>query len=226
MNTQAHADCSSTGFTRIELIVLIAILAFVAFMGLSALSAAKCNANSINCINYLKQVGLSFRLWAGDNYDRMPMQVSTNAGGTMELVAGGTVAPHFLVMSNELESPANLICPGDKAARVSENWNSLTDANLSYFVVPEADEAIPKMWLSGDSNLTTNEIRLKSGVVAVSESLKLSWTTKRHWKVDNLVFADGSVEPLLNLRLQEYATNVLRTYREATTNVSFRIVIP
>jgi hypothetical protein len=33
------------------------------------------------------------------------MQVSVTNGGTMELVNGGTVFEHFLVMSNELSTP-------------------------------------------------------------------------------------------------------------------------
>ena len=44
---------------------------------LPALAAAKRKAQRINCVNNLKQVGLAFRIWEGDNNDKYPMAVST-----------------------------------------------------------------------------------------------------------------------------------------------------
>ena len=41
-------------------------------MLLPALAAAKKKAQKINCINNLKQVGLAFRIWEGDNGDKYP----------------------------------------------------------------------------------------------------------------------------------------------------------
>lgn len=228
MKSKSNVSTANLGFTRVELVVLIVavtLVAAIAFVGFSALGAAKRHAVGLNCLSQLKQVTMSFRLWAGDNDNRFPMQVSTNAGGTKELVASGSLAPHFLVMSNELESPTLLKCPGDKATRVATTWEGLTDATLSYFVVLEADESLPQLWLSGDSNLTTNSIPLKSGVVTVSKTSQLGATTKRHGRVSNLVFADGSAQQVPGQKLVDYATNALRYY-QATTNATLRIAIP
>ena len=88
-------------------------------MLLPALAAAKRKAQKINCTNNLKQVGLSFRIWEGDNDDKYPQAVSSTAGGASEYVAhgNGTVTPTapsaydagmvFMVMSNELSTPEN-----------------------------------------------------------------------------------------------------------------------
>src|ERR1035437_4958563 len=107
-------------FTLIELLVVIAIIAILAAMLLPALAAAKRKAQRINCVNNLKEVGLAFRVWEGDNGDQYPMAVGTAQGGAREFVAqngnaganGGFVAT-FLVMSNELSTPRILIGPSD-----------------------------------------------------------------------------------------------------------------
>jgi prepilin-type N-terminal cleavage/methylation domain-containing protein len=107
-------------FTLIELLVVIAIIAILAAMLLPALAAAKKKAQKISCVNNLKQIGLSFRLWEGDNNDKYPQAVSYTSGGAMENVAhaGSTVTPInpawiFMVMSNQLSTPKVCYCPSD-----------------------------------------------------------------------------------------------------------------
>ena len=75
---------SRQGFTLVGLLIIIAVLAILAAMLLPALASAKRKAQRINCVNNLKQDGLAFRLWEGDNGDKYPMAVSTNKNGTME----------------------------------------------------------------------------------------------------------------------------------------------
>src|SRR5271165_1300080 len=79
-------------FTLIELLVVIAIIAILAAMLLPALAAAKRKAQKINCVNNLKQVGLAFRIWEGDNGDKYPMSLSSTQGGASEFIgnAGNT----------------------------------------------------------------------------------------------------------------------------------------
>lgn len=77
-----------------------------------ALAKAKENAQAIECVNHLKQLGLSVKVWALDNQDTYPQQV--------------------LQMTNEMSTPKILVCPADTAHQAAADWNSWTAANMSY----------------------------------------------------------------------------------------------
>src|SRR5579863_2689739 len=92
------------GLTVLDVFVIVCVLFVLAAMILPAISRPT-RCQKINCTNNLKQTGLAFRIWEGDNNDKYPMQVSTTNGGAMELVALGNPVPVFQVMSNELSTP-------------------------------------------------------------------------------------------------------------------------
>lgn len=205
-------------FTLAGLLVIIAILAILAAMLLPALAAAKRKAQRINCVNNLKQDGLAFRLWEGDNGDKYPMAVSTNKGGTREFVDGGNTFRHFQVMSNELSTPKILVCPADDRTAAA-SFAKLKNINVSYFVGLDASEAYPQMFLDGDRNLT-NDRPLENGFMKLVPGQPLRWTAAIHNQEGNLGLADGSVQQVSNAGL-------LKAFRNSgdSTN-TWRIALP
>jgi type II secretory pathway pseudopilin PulG len=192
---------SKAGFTLVALLVIIALLAILAALLLPALAAAKRKAQRINCINNLKQTGLAFRIWEGDNGDNYPMAVSTEKGGTMEFNTGMDTFRHFQVMSNELATPKILVCPADTRVAAA-NFIHLNNQNVSYFVGLDAQEVLPQRFLDGDRNLTADN-EPKDGILKLVPGQRVSWTEAIHVNQGNIGLSDGSVQQTSNTGLRK-----------------------
>jgi hypothetical protein len=122
----------------------------LAGMLLPALAKAKDKAQSIKCINNMKNIGLAFRIFATDHEDRFPFSPATNqAGVQLEAVATDSVSI-FQALSNELGTPALLVCPGDTSKHPATSMATLTPANISYELEtgPQVTESNPEQVLA------------------------------------------------------------------------------
>ena len=199
--------------------MVIAALLIIAAVLLPALAAAKKRSSRIPCVSNLKQIGVAYRVWSGDNDDKYPMQVSVTNGGVMESIATGNVAACFQVMSNTLTSPKLLICPEDTKSILATNFGpGFNNSNVSYFVGLDADQTNSQMLLSGDDNFEIGGVPVKSGLLQLWTNAPIAWTKARHESGNYILLADDSVQQLTTDGLQQ----ALRQTGVATN----RLVIP
>jgi len=217
---------SRNGFTLIELLITIAVLFILGAMLLPR-PHAKARPERIRCTNNLKQVGLAFRIWAGEHQDRLPTQVSVTNGGAMEAVMAGHVAAVFQVMSNELNTPKILFCPTDQeriqaitfdrvvpTKRNRGNVPFLGNTNLTYFAGLDANDTSPGMFLSGDDNILIggNYVGFGGsprppGIISLTTNTPIAWNDTRHMKQGNVGLADGSVQGFSSSALRNALAN-------------------
>ena len=215
----------TTALTKIDVLVIVAVLVVMAALLLPALAAAKRKSARINCISNVKQIGIAFRLWEGDNKDKYPMAVSVTNGGAMELAATGNVAACFQVMSNELCTPRILLCPEDTRRTYATNFSiGFSDANISYFISLDAAEMYPQMILAGDDNLLVDGKPVQPGILNLRTGTAIAWTKDRHHGVGNIGMADGSAQQVTGDGLNSAV--VSSTSDTPTNNATSRWLIP
>ena len=192
----------------IELFVVFAAVAVLAALYLPGRCKDCSGSTRIRCVNNLRQTGLAFRIWAGDQTTAFPMARSTTNGGTMEFTSGPNSFRHFQVMSNELSTPKVVFCPSetDRDRVVATNFFNFNNSNISFFVGVAANESRPTMILSGDHNIT-NGISIRNGLLDLITNRPAGWTKEMHNKVGNVVLADGSVQQLSISGLRPIVTN-------------------
>jgi len=205
-------------FTLIELLVVIAIIAVLASMLLTAISSSKAKAKQIACVNNLKQTSLALKMWANDNNDKFPWNLSVTNGGTMELTDERWV-DHFRFCSNELATPKIILCPSDVKKRAATNWVSADgDQHVSYFVGLNASEKFPQMILLGDRNVTGGSGGLDAKWSKfLGSSIDAAWDKNMHVRRGVLALADGSV--------QQTKTETLRAQISTAFGLGFTNVV-
>lgn len=197
---RTKSNSSKKGFTVWELLGLSFVVTMVMLILLPALCPRR-KPYGIECVNNLKQIGLALRMWSNDHAERFPIAVSTNEGGSLEWIGLREPFRHFLIISNELNSPKVLTCSSDPLRRRVSRFENLTNKSLSYFIGLDASETQPQSILSGDRNISTND-SLMSGILTLARNSPVRWTKHNHNGSGNMGLGDGSAQQANTTNLQ------------------------
>lgn len=210
-----------SGLTRTELLIVTVLLCMVWLVFFPPKGRRNPGVERVNCVANLKQIALGFQMWAEERGKKLPMQIPENQGGTLESALSGKVAPTFVRMSNELNSPKILVCGADqkRSSPRPAFWESVTDQNISYFITLDADYGNPRQVLTGDRHIAVGKRnREATGLVLITNASEARWTKLLHGGEGNLALADGSVQQATTRQL----TNILGATGLATN----RLVVP
>jgi hypothetical protein len=186
------------------LVAVAVVLAVLLTIALAGYSKSLAKSQRIHCVNNLKNIGLSFRIFPTDSEGYFPWQADTNRGGTLRFVSDPlSLWRHFLAVSNEL-APRLVICPTDNERQPARTWAEFNDNRfVSYSLGFTATEELPNSVLATDRNVLLDGSPLANAIVSFPSNANVTFDQRIHVNAGNVLLGDGSVQQLSSDRLRE-----------------------
>jgi prepilin-type N-terminal cleavage/methylation domain-containing protein/prepilin-type processing-associated H-X9-DG protein len=195
------------GFSLIELLVVIAIIAILASLMAPALSRSRGKAQQVSCVNNLRQLGVTVRLYSMDYNGRLPIaepvpSYPINSNAPLPRISAA-LAPYLSSSASANVTNRVLICPMDKAGRAtregsSYEWNAQMNGEKFEETHQFGIERI-KMIMRGPTGEPI-EIGGEFPIVLSPTTIPLMWDYESFHGTDaggkNVLFGDGHVQPL------------------------------
>jgi prepilin-type N-terminal cleavage/methylation domain-containing protein len=189
------------GFTLIELLVVIAIIAILAAILMPTLSKAKTKAQGITCLNNLKQFGLSWTMYSGENGDRLPPNPNLAKGdtrlawvhGILDYKFGSPDDTNTIFLKDSLLWNGSLgiwRCPGDRSTSKSAGKNYPRVRSISMNCYMNNDD-----WLDAPFRV----FKRMSDIVRPPPCRTWVFIDEREDSINNGMFAlqDHDIDPLI-----------------------------
>jgi len=240
MKTNSHGK-TQKAFTFWELIAVIAVISVMVTLVWSYVNRPSSRHHPRHCSSNLKQIALSFKLYAADHDQKFPQfDYSDSSSGNPSSSQPLPVWKYFSALSNELGIAKILVCPQDSRRWTNHAYTfsngpeglahiSKQNLAISYFVGLNVEETKPNMILTGDRNLAPRRnaaLYSSTNGAAVDVSTNAVWQTLPnqtfHENASYYALADGSVQQASNDRLQE----ALRLARDSYGTNANRFLFP
>lgn len=192
-------------FTLPELIALLAVILVAAILFVPTASKGHPKPLRIMCVSNLKNVGLSFRIFATDHNDKFPGALLYSNVADLASIRTESI---LTMLSNELSTPKLLHCPADKKRKEPPSFQEMIAKDISYFVSLSSDETRPQSFLAGDRNILVDG-KPASKLLSLTTNTVLSWSKEMHVEQGNIAMGDGSVQQMSNSRLQQSLRDAL-----------------